>query len=352
MNMKEIQILPAFTVDQVQDGSGWRLVTPADPDLYSIGRIDTRVPEAPVFIWQGTEIRARFSGRRIGFRFSGAWGQNFFNVIIDGKIRVLLLTEGGTHDYLLSGELPDGLHELILYKRTEGKFSNSIFQGIILEEMAQLEAKPEPLPLCIEFYGDSITVGACNEDAGPDQYNDFSTHNNYRSYGAITARALSAEYVCIAISGVGVCYSWNTLLLGDIYDRLYPDLNSPKFAFSGRIPDIVVLNIGQNDYGYSVTKDVAFPTDFTEKYVGLIRNIRSLYPDARIVCAMGGMSAYNDSAELRAGFTKAVAELQAADGKIFSLSFTPFTYNHPRVDTHEKMATELTAFLKKEVLRK
>jgi hypothetical protein len=352
MNTKENQTLPAITVDQVPKMGEWRLVSPGHPDLYSIGRIDTRTPEAPVFIWQGTEIRTRFSGRSIGFRFSGAWGQNFFNVIIDGEIRVLQLTEGGTHDYLLAEGLPDGLHELILHKRTEGKFSKCIFGGIILEKKAQLGPKPEPLPLRIEFYGDSITAGACDEDPGADQYDDFSTHNNYRSYGAITARDLNAEYVCIAVSGIGVCYSWNTLLLEDIYDRLYPDPNSPKYEFPERKPDIVVLNVGQNDYGYSVIKDVAFPSDFTDKYVGLIRNIRNLYPDARIICTMGGMSAYNDSAELQAAFGKAVTQLQGADAKIHTLTFTSFTFNHPRVDTHEKLATELTAFLKKEVLGK
>jgi hypothetical protein len=352
MDTKDNKTLPEFIVDQVPLTEGWQLVTPNHPQLYWIGRIDDHDPEAIVFIWQGTEIRTRFSGRRLGFRFSGAWGQNFFNVIIDGEIRVLQLAEGGTYDYRLREELTDGLHELILHKRTEGKFSGCIFRGILLEREAQLGPKLEPLPLRIEFYGDSITAGACIEDAGPDQYDDLSTHNNYRSYGAITARDIKAEYVCIAVSGIGVCYSWNTLLISDFYDRLYPDPNGPRYGFLGRKPDIVVLNIGQNDYGYSAIKDVAFPTDFKEKYVGLIRNIRSLYPDARIVCAMGGMSAINDSAEFQATFLKAVAELQSADPKIHSLVFTAYTYNHPRTDTHEKMATQLTAFLKKEVLGK
>lgn len=352
MNLKDNNDLLAFTIDQGQEAKKRRLIPPDHPDLYYIGRIDDHDPKAVVLIWQGTEIQTHFSGRSIGFRFSGASGQNFFNVIIDGEIRVLRLVEGETHDYMLTEELPDGGHELILHKRTEAKFSHCTFQGILLEKEAQLGPKPEPLPIRLEFYGDSITAGACNEDPGPDQYDDYSTHNNYRSYGAMTARDLSAEYVCIAISGIGVCYSWNTLLLGDFYDRLYPDPNSARYRFPDRKPDIVVLNVGQNDYGYAVTKDVPFPTDFTEKYVEIVRNIRGLYPATPIICALGGMSAYHDSTELQTAFAKALAELKATTPQIYSMILTPFTYNHPRTDTHEKMAMELTAFIKRNVLGK
>jgi hypothetical protein len=197
-----------------------------------------------------------------------------------------------------------------------------------------------------------MTAGACNEDPAEDQYADYSTHNNYLSYGSITARNLNTEYVSIAVSGTGICYSWNPVFMADIYDKLYPDKTSKRYDFSGRKPDIVVINLGQNDYGYPANKGLPFPSDFTEKYVQLVRNIRSLYPDAKIVCAEGGMSAYHDSKELQAAFTKAIDELKTTDKKLYSFIFTAFSYNHPRIDTHAKLAEELTAFLKTEVLNK
>jgi lysophospholipase L1-like esterase len=349
---KELKPVPAFTVDGREE-TKFQIIGANDPRLYYIGRIDDRDLKAPVFIWQGTEVRARFSGKFIGLRFSNAWGQNFYNVIIDGQIWVLQLNEWGTHDYLLAQELPEGLHELIVVKRTEAYYGAAVFGGLILGKDGELETRPSPLPLRIEFYGDSITAGACNENP-PDteQYDDVLTHNNYRSYGAITARNLNAEYVCIAVSGIGMCYSWNSFRLPEIYDRLYLNLPDARYNFKGRKPDIVLLNVGQNDFGYTRAMEKEFPDDFAEKYVELVRKIRGLYPSTFIVCSIGGMSAYNDSPELQSAFQKAVAELKTTDKKLTSFVFKAFTYMHPRVDTHAKMAEELTVFLQKEVLGK
>lgn len=349
---KEFKPAPAFIVDGLAD-TKFQMVDADHPGLSYIGRIDFHDPKAPVFIWQGTQVRARFSGKSIGFRFSNAWGQNFYNVIIDGKIRFLKLNEWGTHDYQLAQTLSEGSHEFVLFKRTEANSGNAVFRGLILGEEAKLEAKPDPLPLRIEFYGDSITAGACNENPpNTEQYDDLSTHNNYLSYGAITARNLNAEYVCIAVSGIGICYSWNSFLMPEVYDRLYLNTSDERYNFKGRKPDIVVLNVGQNDFGYPRAKGKDFPAHFTDKYVELVRDIRGLYPDARIICAVGGMSAYSDSNELQSAFQKAVAELKATDKKIVSFIFTAFTYNHPRIDIHAKMAEELTAFIQNEILGK
>mgnify|MGYP005848141173 CR=1 FL=1 len=349
---KELKPPPAFAVDDTGQNK-FQMIDADDPGLYYTGRIDSQDPKAPVFIWQGTEVRARFSGKRIGIRFLSAWGQNYFNVIIDGRIWVLKLNEWGNHDYLLTRNLSEGLHELVLFKRTEASSGNAVFSGLILDKDGKMESKPEPLPLRIEFYGDSITAGACNENLpGTEQYDDLSTHNNYRSYGAITARNLNAEYVCIAVSGIGLCYSWNSYRMTEVDDRLYLHDSSQRYDFKGRIPDIVILNLGQNDFGYARAKDIEFPVDFADKYIAWVRKIRGWYPDAVIVCTIGGMSAYNDSPEIRSAFQKAVSELKTTDKKLLSFVFTAFTYDHPRVDTHAKMAEELTAFLRKEVLKK
>lgn len=342
-------IKPVFdVVDLVKEE--WRFFSADHPDFYYIGRIDRTMPQAPVFIWQGSELRVRFSGQRIGFRFAEAWGQNYYNVIIDGEVHLLRLIPEGTRDYLLSVTLPPGIHEVVLFKRSEALFGQATFGGLILEPTARIEAKPEPLPLRIEFYGDSITAGACNEDPADDQYDDLKTHNNYLAYGAITARALNAEYVCIAVSGTGICYSWNPVLLPEVFDRTKPDTGSPCYAFNDRQPDLVVVNLGQNDYGFTLVEGIAFPLDFAQKYREFIRKIRNLYPSAHIICAIGGMTAYRESAELRTAFTQAVTKLAAEDSRIHSFVFSAFAVNHPRVTVHWQLAEELTGFIKNEVL--
>jgi lysophospholipase L1-like esterase len=351
--MKQLKVQNAIDPEFIRDDileTDLQFIAADHPEFYYIGRIDTLNPRAPVFIWQGTEVRAKFSGRYIGFRFSKAFGENFFNVIIDGKIRLFHLREGEYHDYLLNEALPAGKHELILFKRNEALFSNAVFHGIILEKDAQFGPRPRPLPIQIEFYGDSITAGACNENPDGDNYDDYSTHNNYLAFGAITARNINAEYSCIAVSGTGVCYSWNPVLMLEIYDRLYPDRGSRRYDFAGRKPDIVVLNLGQNDYGYPISIEKRFPIDFTEKYTELVRNIRGLYPKAYIICAIGGMSAYHESSELQDAFKKAVDQLQDVDSKVLSFIFSVYSANHPRVDTHAKLAEELTDFIKNRIM--
>jgi lysophospholipase L1-like esterase len=339
-----------FITEKIK-GNDWRFVPADSPELYYIGRIDDQDPKAPVLVWQGTEVRARFTGKNIGFRFSKASGQNFYNVIIDGQIKMVKLKEAKEiNDYFLADNLPDGTHDLILFKRSEAISGHAAFNGLILEKAAQLGPKPKPLPLRIEFYGDSITAGACNEDPGEDQYEDMSTHNNYLSYAAITARNFNAEYFNIAVSGTGLCYSWNLIMMPEIYDKIYPDCNSPKYDFKGKKPDIVIINLGQNDYGYPNSIGKPFPAAYREKYVEFVRNIRHLYPESDILCILGGMNCYHESAELRTAFEQAVEELKNTDPKVRSLVFKAFSPTHPRVDTHRKLAAELTAFLKKAVI--
>ena len=57
------------------------------------------------------------------------------------------------------------------------------------------------------------------------------------------------------------------------------------------------------------------------------------------------------SPELLHAFEQAVHKLQVDDRKIWLYRFKAYTDNHPRIDTHELLATELTRFLREEVLK-
>jgi hypothetical protein len=328
------------------DTNQCRFIKADDGKLGFLGRIDFSNPGSPVIIWQGTRIKANFTGNKVGIKFRDNWGQNFFNVIIDGKIH-LLKAEPVENDYMLDETLADGPHELIIFKRTEAIFGHITFKGIFIDKSGSFGPVPA-IKKRIEFYGDSITAGACNENPGDDNYDDYSTHNNYMAYGAITSRALDLDYSCISVSGTGLCYSWNPVLMLDIYDKIYPDRESPVYGFSGCSPDIVVINLGQNDFGYPKSIGKIFPADFCDKYMLLVRNIRNLYAKAFVVCTIGGMSAWRESPDLQKAFKEAVGELGSKDDRIRSYEFDAFSYNHPRTDVHVRMADELTSFLKGE----
>jgi lysophospholipase L1-like esterase len=330
---------------------GLDFISADNPGFAYSGRIDFSNPLSPVLIWQGTEIRARFTGTRISVRLSKVQGNCYFNLIVDGKVHVLKPEASPIEfDYELKEDLPPGTHELSLFKRTEAAYGQANFEGIMVSAGESLAGVPDGRPLKIEFYGDSITVGACDEEPSPkDSYADLITHNNYVSYGANAARALNAEYSNISYSGIGLCASWNEYLLPQVWDRLYPRSDSARYDFADRAPDIVVLNVGQNDFGYPAAKGQAFPQGFAEAYVKLVRAMRAQYPQAWIISVEGGMSAYHDSIELQRAWAKALKQLKADDPRVLSLVFKAFTYNHPRANTHAALAKELEAFIRANV---
>jgi lysophospholipase L1-like esterase len=200
------------------------------------------------------------------------------------------------------------------------------------------------------FYGDSITAGACNGDKGEDQYADMSTHDGSRAYGALVARRLNADYIGIAVSGTGVTRSWNEILLPEVAGLVAPQVNAPAINAADRTPDLVLINLGQNDFGYPQSQNEPFPSDFTARYVAFVQQLRVRYPNARIICLMGGMTGWRNSPDLSRGFKSAVQQLQQTDRQLWSYTFVADTDSHPRIDTHERMATELVKFLRQEVL--
>ena len=133
----------------------------------------------------------------------------------------------------------------------------------------------------MEFIGDSITVGACNEDGAADQWEDRRTHNCALSYATLTAEAFDADYRNTAVSGMGVAIGWVPMKAGEIWNRLYPDTNSPPADLHAWIPNVVFVNLGENDDSYPRAHGQPFPANFTDGYVALIRAIRAAYPDAR-----------------------------------------------------------------------
>jgi hypothetical protein len=337
----------AAPADGASSSQGLALIRSGDPALHYVGRLARRGSREPVFAWQGSQLLARFGGARIGFRFDRVVGRNFFNAIIDGENRLLALAEGGPADYIADFALRPGAHELALFKRSEGYFGSAALVGLLVEEGARLGPRPEPLGLSVELYGDSISAGACNDDPGEDQYEDLSTHDCYLSYGAMACRSLGAEFACIAVSGTGITCSWNPILMPDVWDRVAPDPAAERWDFSGRAPDVVVVNLGQNDFGLPDSQGRPMSPDFAARYASFVRGLRGAYPSARIVCAIGGMTSYRDSAQLRAAWARAMGDLRSFDPAIEELRFEASSSRHPRVSVHRALAEELAAFLRR-----
>ena len=330
---------------------GWRLVRADDPGLRHVGRFDTTQPGPLLLSWSGSEIRARFSGARLALRLEALQAASYYTVEIDGRRHVLALHVTGVHDWRLREPLPPGTHELRIVKRTEGSKAEARWHGLLLDAGAQLLEPPPERALRLEFYGDSITAGACNGDFREDQYDDLSTHDGTHAYGAVVAERLGADYVGIAVSGTGITRTWEDVLMPEVWDRVSPHADAPVAPVGLRLPDVVLVNLGQNDHGFPASLGEPFAADFAPRYLAFVRGLRRRYPRARLVLMIGGMSAWKEQPALEHALAETARQLRAeGDRWVWTYRFEAIAPAHPRIDVHALMADELERFLRDEVL--
>ena len=318
-----------------------------DPHFSYQGRYDFSDPARPVVVWEASRITIDFDGDHAGVRFGGATGPVFFDASVDGA-SVILKAPQGTADTIFP--LPvsgSGLHHLILFKRTEASAGTAPFVGIEIAAGATVYSPAAPVyRLRMEVVGDSITVGACDEDGPNDQWEDRSTHDAAFSWIALTAAAFSADYRNISVSGMGLSTGFVDVLAGQMWDQIYPTASSPKADLSAWVPEVVFVLLGDNDDSYTRANNLPFPADYGAKYISLIHAIRAGRPHASIVLLNGAMWAGTHSPELRTAWSSAVPSLESADPGISHYTFVHWTMNHPRVADHRILADELISWLR------
>ncbi|WP_026354261.1 SGNH/GDSL hydrolase family protein [Massilia niastensis] len=333
-------------------------IAPDHRQLRYTGRVDFSNPAAPVLTWPGSEIGGAFTGTSLAVKLDDQHGRNFFNVFIDGDTKrpLIIQADKGRKTYLVANGLAPGRHRFLVTKRTEGEEGATVFLGLELDDRAGL-AEPPPRPKRrIEFFGDSITSGMGNEspDDGPDHLG--KDKNNYRSYAAITARSLEAEAHFTSQSGIGVMVSWFPFTMPEFYDQLNAvGNNESSWDFSRWTPDVVVVNLMQNDK-WLIDRERRLQPAPTEgqridAYQAFVKRVRSLYPQAYIVCALGSMDATAPDSRWP-GYVKAAVERMRKEGdaRIDHVFFDYTSYGpHPRVKHHEANAARLTAFIRKKM---
>ena len=322
-----------------------QFIPAGDPRFHYEGRIDFSPPAGPVLVWQGSRISLGFSGPTLALRFAGATGANFFNIAIDGVTTVIAVPAGGPQN--IPVPVGPGEHQLMVFKRTEAAVGHASFAGVELAAGAAARALPAPAyRLRMEFFGDSIMAGACNEDGAEDQWENYRTHNNALSYTTLTATALAADYRCMAVSGMGVAAGYVPVKAGQVWDRLYPVPDAPRADLAAWQPDVALINFGENDDSFPRTQGQPFPKDYVMAYVALVKAIRAAYPHAHLVLLRGGMYGGAQSAPLIAAWTRVVREVEAEDPAVSHFFFTHWSEHHPRVSDDRALADELVAWLK------
>lgn len=325
--------------------------------LYT-GRIDFADPSAPSVSWPGSSIKANFTGTSLAIKLDDQLGKNYFNVIVDGEAQhpYVLEAKKGEQIYEISRALTPGNHSVEIYKRTEGEEGATLFKGLVLDADAKLLAPPPRPTRRMEIYGDSISTGMGNEGADNGMDHLLSEKNNYWAYGAITARNLNAELHTISQSGIGIMISWFPFIMPQFYDQLSAvGDNKTQWDFSRWTPDLVVINLLQND-SWLIDREKRLhpiPSDAqrVQAYIDFVRSIRAKYPSAQIVCALGSMDATANPKW--PGYITAAVERMKKENKDAKLDTIFFEFTgfegHPRIAQHKANAEKLTAFIKQKM---
>jgi len=324
------------------------------------GRVDSLTNRGVDLYWPGTSIKLNFEGESIAASIEDENGENYYNVVIDSDSLFVLQPDTTKRYYPLASELPKGKHTIEIFKRTAWDRGKTSFYGFQIKGDARVLPKPLPSKRKMEFYGNSITVGSAVEDTSGKDLLDGAYTNNYLSYAAITARHYSAEYQCVCKGGIGITISWFPLTMPKMYDRLIPTDSNSKWNFSLYRPDIVVVNLFQNDSWLVNRPDRAeFKTNFGDKaptdeyiinaYQQFVGDIRKQYPHANIICALGNMDATREGSKWMGYIKKAVANLN--DKNIYT-HFIPFkeTPGHPSIKEQEEISNSLIQFIDKNIV--
>ncbi len=356
--------VPETPAEQTPTEPTWVTIPPSDSRLQYTGRMEVSATSA-VFSHPGASIKLRFKGDAIDLQLkdSGAGDArttNHYQLTLDGQAPVKLAVRASQTVYELGRNLAPGEHTLELIKLTESEVGRSELQGFRIH--GQLLDPPARPALKLEFIGDSITCGYGNEVSLREAQNPTTgfhsvNQNITRTFGSLTARNLGAEAMTVCYSGRGL-YRNNTggttNTLPQIYDRVLPDQATPRWDFTRYTPDIVVINLGTNDFAPG-TPDA---TRFMSAYTDFVTRLRSYYPRARIICAVGPMlsdwypAGQNQWTTIQNWVSSVVKGFNdRGDARVHYLAFErqsePYGEDwHPSASTHEAMATRLTEFIR------
>ena len=332
------------------------VVRPTDPNIQYVGRICFQNPERPRFTFPGTQVNARFTGTSLKLWAKPRSG--YFMAQVDGAepFKVALMGEKDSV-VTLATALPQGEHTLRLMYIIEGYDLKPDFRGFVLDRGAALLPPPPLQERTIEFIGNSITCGYGNESIEAGDPFEYETENHYLTYAQLTTRALEARAHVVARSGIGVYRSYDGPKTGtpdnvmtteyeyiNLYDR------SERWDFSRYQPQLVCINLGTNDLSTN-NYDVRL---LKAAYKRFLQQVRSHNPQAKIVYLCGSMLTGKELEIARRTLDEVVAEARkAGDAEVYRFDFTPHTGDlrygaswHPSLWQHQKMAAELTAYLR------
>ena len=296
-----------------------------------IGRVK---PTAGGLIFDHSASTLEFQGFMTGevnLTISSTNGESYYTVYIDGKRSDTRFKVSGANQVITIAKFTGKYyHRISIVKQTEVDWSTSTIHR--LQITGYLDKAPAKKDLYIEFYGDSLTAGYGNigkpgdSNAGSAPYEDAT-----KTYGYLLSQKLDADCSILARSGVGLAPCWSERFY-DRFSKYSFSRGSEKFSFTGaRVPDLVVIHLGANDYVYGSSKE-----NFIKYGKELVDYIRKGYgKNMPIIWA-------HDPGEGRPEWIKEILNYYGGEAKGFYSVALPWSEagagGHPSANEHQKHA--------------
>jgi len=309
--------------------------------------------------WPGVYFEGRFRGTGVGIVLDDATGD--YDVAIDGRT-VATLVAPGRVTHVVDG-LSAGEHTVRVVKRSEAPWAVSRFGGFVPVGGSTILPAPAPRDLQIELVGDSYTVGYGNTSTSRECTSAQLTRttNADLGFGALTARALGADYQVNAFSGRGMVRNYGGSDAGTSYrthyDRVLPtDPSTASGPAAGWDPDVVVIGLGINDFSTPVGSGEQWTTAslreaWVDAYDGFLDTLRERYGDDAYLVVTG--TYVHTGTDLPDLAQRVVAERNAAgDDRVRYWYYGNEGLDHggcdwhPSAADHRVIAGQLTDFLR------
>ncbi len=300
------------------------------------------------FTASGIEFNAYIEGE-LSFTVDVSGQTTYFTVYVDGeRMPKRYEAKAGSNEIVIADFGDIALHNVRIVKQNQAQRSLTVLKE--LKFYGQIADAPEDKELYIEIIGDSITCGHGNLCANGTASADTTIYEDgTQAYSYLLAEKLDADYSIMGCSGIGLDQSYTLHNSGFREEDFYPKASyyrskTELYDFSSaRVPDIVIINLGQNDAGVnpSTTKDV-----FIQKTKELVRFIRTSYgEDVTIVWAYGMMgpghnSYMKEAFESMGGEANGLYHVQALPQPNLAGG-----QSHPTVEAHEQAATTIATFI-------
>ena len=245
-------------------------------------------------------------------------------------------------------------HKVDLYKRSESIDSHIAVEsiktdGVFVKKIVNKELK-------LEFIAASSSTGYGNLGSPSSAGKTTENSDALRGFAFLTAQALDADINIFSASGWGCAFSqWTTPKTANVPDeyKMVDFKSSVPWIHGYYVPDVVVVNLGTNDWSYinaakTAEEKDALMNEFQKKYIAFLKDLHDYYPDAQIIVLYGLM---NETSMYE--ITQAIvntARIAIPNIASIQISGDAGGYNsHPSLNSHKIIAEKLTKFIKETI---